>query len=84
MVRKELCAGRRAAVAAAFAGEGFPRIMTREGDYFVPLEVGPDCQCRDSIFVSIHFNATDRDPSATGFEIFHLRRAERPQRRTTG
>jgi len=25
---------------------------------------------RDSIFVSIHFNATDRDPNATGFEIF--------------
>src|SRR4029453_5465351 len=25
---------------------------------------------RDSIFVSIHFNATNDDPNATGFEIF--------------
>jgi len=47
-------------------------IMTREGDYFVPLEVRARIAnaARDSIFVSIHFNATDRDPSATGFEIF--------------
>src|SRR5205807_1097719 len=26
----------------------------------------------DSIFVSLHFNATDRDPIATGFEIYSL------------
>ena len=51
---------------------GFRVIMTREGDYFVPLEVRARIAnaARDSIFVSIHFNATDRDPSATGFEIF--------------
>src|SRR5439155_884557 len=47
-------------------------IMTREGDYFVPLEVRAQIAnaARNSIFVSIHFNATDRDPNATGFEIF--------------
>jgi len=27
---------------------------------------------RDSIFVSLHFNATDHDPAATGFEIYSL------------
>jgi N-acetylmuramoyl-L-alanine amidase len=52
--------------------KGFRVIMTREGDYFVPLEVRARIAnaARDSIFVSIHFNATDRDPSANGFEIF--------------
>jgi N-acetylmuramoyl-L-alanine amidase len=52
--------------------KGLRVIMTREGDYFVPLEVRARIAnaARDSIFVSIHFNATDRDPSANGFEIF--------------
>src|SRR4029450_3098045 len=52
--------------------KGFRVIMTREGDYFVPLEVRARIAnaARDSIFVSIHFTATHRDPSATGFEIF--------------
>jgi N-acetylmuramoyl-L-alanine amidase len=52
--------------------KGLRVIMTREGDYFVPLEVRARIAnaARDSIFVSIHFNATDRDPRATGFEIF--------------
>jgi N-acetylmuramoyl-L-alanine amidase len=52
--------------------KGLRVIMTREADYFVPLEVRARIAnaARDSIFVSIHFNATNRDPSATGFEIF--------------
>src|SRR5438876_8980836 len=52
--------------------KGLRAIMTREGDYFVPLEVRAQIAnaARNSIFVSIHFNATDRDPNATGFEIF--------------
>src|SRR6266566_2450029 len=52
--------------------KGFRVMMTREGDYFVPLEVRAQIAnaARNSIFVSIHFNATDRDPNATGFEIF--------------
>jgi N-acetylmuramoyl-L-alanine amidase len=52
--------------------KGLRVIMTREGDYFVPLEVRAQIAnaAPDSIFVSIHFNATDRDPNATGFEIF--------------
>src|SRR6266480_3772615 len=52
--------------------KGFRVIMTREGDYFVPLEVRARVAnaARNSIFVSIHFNATNDDPNATGFEIF--------------
>jgi N-acetylmuramoyl-L-alanine amidase len=52
--------------------KGLRVIMTREGDYFVPLEIRAQIAnaARDSIFVSIHFNATNDDPSATGFEIF--------------
>ncbi len=52
--------------------KGLRVIMTREGDYFVPLEVRAKIanSARDSIFVSIHFNGTNDDPNATGFEIF--------------
>ena len=52
--------------------KGLRVIMTREGDYFVPLEVRAQIAnaARNPVFVSIHFNATDRDPDATGFEIF--------------
>src|SRR5438094_3506396 len=52
--------------------KGVRVIMTREGDYFVPLEVRAKIAnaARNSIFVSIHFNATNDDPDATGFEIF--------------
>ena len=52
--------------------KGFRVIMTREGDYFVPLEVRAKIanSAPNSIFVSIHFNATNDDPNATGFEIF--------------
>jgi N-acetylmuramoyl-L-alanine amidase len=53
--------------------QGFKVIMTRENDVFLPLELRARIanQTRDSIFVSIHFNATsNRD--ATGFEIFSL------------
>ena len=52
--------------------KGLRVIMTREGDYFVPLEVraGVANAARNSIFVSIHFNGTNDDPNATGFEIF--------------
>src|SRR5262252_5558500 len=52
--------------------KGFRVIMTREGDYFVPLEVRAKIAnaAHNSIFVSIHFNATGDNPDATGFEIF--------------
>src|SRR5437667_7570498 len=52
--------------------KGLRVIMTREGDYFVPLEVRAHIAnaARNSMFISIHFNATNDDPNATGFEIF--------------
>jgi N-acetylmuramoyl-L-alanine amidase len=52
--------------------KGLRVVMTREGDYFVPLDVRAQIAnaARNSIFVSIHFNATNDDPNATGFEIF--------------
>src|SRR5204863_3053238 len=41
--------------------KGLRVIMTREGDYFVPLEVRAQIanKARNSIFVSIHFNGTN-------------------------
>ena len=52
--------------------KGLRVIMTREGDYFVPLEVRAKIAnaAPNSIFVSIHFNATSDNPNASGFEIF--------------
>jgi N-acetylmuramoyl-L-alanine amidase len=54
--------------------KGFKVIMTRESDIFVPLELRARIAnaAKDCVFVSIHFNATDRDPAAIGFEIFSL------------
>ena len=54
--------------------KGFKVVMTRETDVFIPLEVRARMAnaTKDSIFVSIHFNATSSNPNATGFEIFSL------------
>jgi N-acetylmuramoyl-L-alanine amidase len=48
--------------------------MTRNSDIFVPLELRARIAnaAKDSIFVSIHFNATSANPAAQGFEIFSL------------
>jgi N-acetylmuramoyl-L-alanine amidase len=53
--------------------KGFKVILTRENDVFLPLELRARIanQTRDSIFVSIHFNATS-NRAATGFEMFSL------------
>lgn len=54
--------------------KGLKVIMTRDRDVFIPLELRARIAnvTKDSIFVSIHFNATDSNPSANGFEIFSL------------
>jgi N-acetylmuramoyl-L-alanine amidase len=54
--------------------QGFKVILTREADYFVPLEMRASIAnaAPDAIFVSIHFNAADANPRATGFEIYSL------------
>jgi N-acetylmuramoyl-L-alanine amidase len=48
--------------------------MTRDSDIFVPLELRARIAnaAKDAVFVSIHFNATDSNPAASGFEIFSL------------
>ncbi len=54
--------------------KGLRVVMTRNSDVFIPLEQRARIanSIRDSIFVSIHFNATDMNPAATGFEIYSL------------
>jgi N-acetylmuramoyl-L-alanine amidase len=54
--------------------KGFKVVLTRENDVFIPLEMRARIAnaTRDSIFVSLHFNATDTNREATGFEIFSL------------
>src|SRR5947207_9490918 len=54
--------------------KGFRVIMTRESDVFLPLELRARIAnaTHDSIFVSLHFNATDHYPIATAFEIYSL------------
>ena len=58
---------------ALLQAKGFKVILTRENDVFLPLELRARIanQTRDSIFVSLHFNATD-NREATGFEIYSL------------
>ncbi|MFN2507522.1 MAG: N-acetylmuramoyl-L-alanine amidase [Chthoniobacterales bacterium] len=54
--------------------KGLRVIMTRNSDDVVPLPTRARIAnaTKDSIFVSIHFNATDANPHATGFEIYSL------------
>ena len=54
--------------------KGLKVIMTRDSDIFVPLELRARIAnaAKDAVFVSIHFNATDSNPAANGFEIFSL------------
>ena len=53
---------------------GYQVVMTRATDSFVPLEERPAIANRipDSIFVSIHFNASSNNADARGFEIFSI------------
>ena len=54
--------------------KGLRVVMTRDSDIQVPLPERARIanNTRDCIFVSIHFNATNANPSASGFEIFSL------------
>lgn len=53
---------------------GFNVVMTRTSDELVPLPERARIAnaTRDSIFVSIHFNATDHNRAASGLEIYSL------------
>jgi N-acetylmuramoyl-L-alanine amidase len=54
--------------------KGLKVVMTRSGDEQVPLPQRARIAnaTRESIFVSIHFNATDSNSQASGFEIYSL------------
>jgi N-acetylmuramoyl-L-alanine amidase len=49
-------------------------VMTRSSDIFVPLEERADIANRtaNSIFVSVHFNSSNTNAAASGFEIFSI------------
>jgi N-acetylmuramoyl-L-alanine amidase len=53
---------------------GYKVVMTRSSDIFIPLEERPAIANRiaNSIFVSIHFNASNSNAEARGFEIFSI------------
>ncbi len=53
---------------------GYTVVMTRSSDIFIPLEQRPAVANRiaNSIFVSIHFNASGSNADARGFEIFSI------------
>ena len=54
--------------------QGLRVVMTRTSDALVPLPERARIAnaTRDSIFVSIHFNATEYNSQATGFEVYSL------------
>lgn len=49
-------------------------VMTRSSDIFIPLEARADIANRtaNSIFVSVHFNSSNTNALASGFEIFSI------------
>lgn len=53
---------------------GYKVVMTRSSDIFIPLEERPAIANRlpNSIFVSIHFNSSNSNAEARGFEIFSI------------
>lgn len=53
---------------------GYKVVMTRSTDVFIPLEKRPAVanNIANSIFVSIHFNSTNTNPDARGFEIYSM------------
>lgn len=54
--------------------KGFKVLTTRDSDVFIPLDVRAKIAnaTRESVFVSLHLNATDWNPAAAGFEIYSL------------
>jgi len=54
--------------------EGFRVFLTRDSDVFIPLEERPRAANRmqNAIFVSVHFNCSMENDSASGFEVFAL------------
>jgi N-acetylmuramoyl-L-alanine amidase len=57
-----------------FEAQRYKVVLTRSSDIFVPLETRADIANRtaNSIFVSIHFNSSNTNAAASGFEIFSI------------
>ena len=53
---------------------GYKVVLTRDSDFFIPLHDRPAVAnaIPDSIFVSIHFNASQQGDAATGIEVFSI------------
>ncbi len=53
---------------------GYKVVLTRSTDVFIPLEERPRVANRipESIFVSVHFNCSNENRDASGFEIFSI------------
>ena len=53
---------------------GYKVVMTRSTDVFIPLEQRPAVANRiaNSIFVSIHYNSSNQNADARGFEIYSI------------
>jgi N-acetylmuramoyl-L-alanine amidase len=64
-------------VAAILRARGLRVVMTRNGDYFVPLTVRTAIanSQRNAVFVSIHLNSGTRD-GAHGYETYYFRGSE--------
>jgi N-acetylmuramoyl-L-alanine amidase len=58
----------------ALEAQRYKVVMTRSSDIFVPLEERADIANRipNSVFVSIHFNSSNTNAAASGFEIFSI------------
>jgi N-acetylmuramoyl-L-alanine amidase len=54
--------------------QGYKVVMTRSTDVFIPLEQRPAVanNIAGSIFISIHFNSSNSNADARGFEIFSM------------
>ena len=73
-LEKDFCLDVALKLRPMLQAKGFNVIMTREKDALVPLHDRARIAnaTRDSIFVSIHFNAVDWNRDASGFEIYSL------------
>ena len=73
-LEKDFCLDVALKLKPLLVAKGYNVIMTREKDETVTLPERARIAnaTKDSIFVSIHFNATDYNRDATGFEIYSL------------